>query len=220
MHADDDEATIEAVRLDDAFEELPPPRPRRRLTPLTGGLLAVLLVACGFVGGVLVEKGQSASPAGVGAASCGFAAAPAARAGGAGGGGRGGGGSAGGGRAGFGGGAAGAGGAGAATVGQVTTVDGDTLYVTDPQGNTLKVTAAKGATVTRQVDSRVRAIRPGETVIVQGAARKGAILATSIRATPGVGAGGRGAGRAGGAGGVVDQLFGGGGTSSKTTEAP
>jgi hypothetical protein len=34
---------------------LPPPRPRRRLTPLTGGLLAVLLLAAGFVGGALVQ---------------------------------------------------------------------------------------------------------------------------------------------------------------------
>src|SRR5271163_2203164 len=42
-------------------EELPR-RPRRRLlTPLPIALLAVLLVALGFIGGVLVEKGQSSS---------------------------------------------------------------------------------------------------------------------------------------------------------------
>ncbi|HWX45572.1 MAG TPA: hypothetical protein VNY52_09650, partial [Solirubrobacteraceae bacterium] len=43
-----------------------PPRPRRRLlgvggNPMQIALLGVLLIACGFVGGVLVEKGQSSS---------------------------------------------------------------------------------------------------------------------------------------------------------------
>ena len=42
----------------DEPEELPR-RPRRRLlTPLPLALLGVLLIACGFIGGVLVEKGQ------------------------------------------------------------------------------------------------------------------------------------------------------------------
>ena len=46
-------------------EELPR-RPRRRLlgvggNPIALSLLGVLLVACGFIGGVLVEKGQSSS---------------------------------------------------------------------------------------------------------------------------------------------------------------
>jgi len=194
-----------------------PPRPRRRLTPLTGGLLAVLLVALGFVGGVLVQKGQDGTASAAGGGAGRFAALATAR-GGAGG-------------------ARGAalfgGGSGGATFGTVTTVQGDTLYVTDVQGNMLKVTAAKGASVTRSVDSSVRAIRPGSTVIVQGAAQRGAIVATSIRATP-AGAGGGlglagafgaagGGGGSGGAGGAVDQLFGGGGgggTGSTTKETP
>ena len=44
-----------------------PRRPRRRIiSPIPLALLGVLLVACGFIGGVLVEKGQNSSsgPAG------------------------------------------------------------------------------------------------------------------------------------------------------------
>ena len=51
------------------FDELPV-RPRRRwLTPLNLGLMAVLLVAAGFVGGVLVEKGQTSSSSASGASA-------------------------------------------------------------------------------------------------------------------------------------------------------
>jgi len=211
MHEDED--WIEEPDELAAAPELPL-RPRRRLTPLTGVLLAVLLVALGFVGGVLVQKGQGGSAAAAGGGGAGrlAAALAAARGGGAG---TGGGGATRGGGL-FGGGRGGAGGGAGATFGTVATVDGDTLYVTDAQGNTLKVTAAKGASVTRSVDSPVRAIRPGSTVIVQGAAQQGAIVATSIRATPagaggGFGLGGGGAaGSSGGGGGVVNQLFGGG----------
>src|ERR1700757_4922390 len=66
-----------------------PPRPRRRLLGAGGNprqlaLLGVLLLACGFIGGVLVEKGQT-SPSGAGGSVSGlasrFAALPGARAG-------------------------------------------------------------------------------------------------------------------------------------------
>ena len=48
---------------DEPIDELPP-RPRRRLlgaggNPVVLVLLGVLLIACGFIGGVLVEKGQT-----------------------------------------------------------------------------------------------------------------------------------------------------------------
>src|SRR5271167_3663745 len=44
------------------YEEQLPHRPRRRLvTPFNLSLLGVLLVAGGFIGGVLVEKGQASS---------------------------------------------------------------------------------------------------------------------------------------------------------------
>src|SRR5262245_23172028 len=64
------------------LEELPP-RPRRKLlTPLTGALLAVLIAAGGFIGGVLVEKGQTGGGGGGGGPAANFAAL-ASRAGGA-----------------------------------------------------------------------------------------------------------------------------------------
>ncbi len=96
------------------------------------------------------------------------------------------------------------------------TVKGGTLYVRDASGNTVKVTAQKGATVTRTVDSEPREIRPGEQVVVQGPSRDGTIRATSITAgdaTAGLSAlmgggfgGGSGA-RAGSADDAVDSLF-------------
>jgi hypothetical protein len=181
---------------DEPQEALPRRRPPRRLTPLHGALLAILLVACGFIGGVLVEKGQtSAGGGGGGGPAAAFAAA------------RPGGGARPGGFAGFGGGGAGA----QATIGQVTTVDGSTLYVTTTDGTTLKVKALKGATVTRTVSGSVRAIHPGETVIVQGTSSRGTISATSIRASPAPAGGG------GGGGGAVNQLFGGGQSGAATT---
>src|ERR1700722_558138 len=55
-----------------------PPRPRRRLlgaggNPIALGLLAVLLIACGFIGGVLVEKGETPSSGATGSGTSGLA---------------------------------------------------------------------------------------------------------------------------------------------------
>ena len=53
----------------DESEELPR-RPRRRLlTPVPLALLAALLIACGFIAGVLVEKGQTSSSSSSGSAA-------------------------------------------------------------------------------------------------------------------------------------------------------
>jgi hypothetical protein len=174
-------------------EELPP-RPRRRvLAPLPLALLAALAIACGFIAGVLVEKGQeggSGSTAGAGGA---FASRIAALRGGGGpssaatgsssssgtGSGSANTGSANGAR-----GLAGGGGAsaGSATVGQVAYADKGTLYVTTSEGNTVKVTAAAGASVTKTVKTSIKAIHPGETVIVAGtSSASGAVSASSIR---------------------------------------
>ena len=167
---------------DEADEELPPRRRRRLLTPLTGGMALALVAACGFIAGALVEKGQTSTSAAPGA---GFARRAAALIGGA---------AAGGGRG------AGAGGfGGSAVVGQVATVRGNTLYVVDQQGNTLKVATVKGGTVTRTTGSRLRSIHPGDSVVVQGSRRgDGTIAATSVRSTA-----------ASLGGGALGQLFGG-----------
>jgi hypothetical protein len=174
--------------LEDA-EELPP-RPRRRvLAPLPLALLAALAIACGFIAGVLVEKGQSNGSASTAGAGGGFASRLAALRGGTASGGAGsssssgsstGSGSAGAGARGLTG-AAGAAG-GSATVGQVAYADKGTLYVTTSEGNTVKVTAAPGASVTKTVKASIKAIHPGETVVVAGTSgANGAVSASSIR---------------------------------------
>jgi hypothetical protein len=198
-------------------EELPR-RPRRRLlTPVPLALLGVLLIACGFIGGVLVEKGQTSSSSSSAGAS-GLAARFAAL--------RGAGGSASGtsgaagafaSRAG----AAGAGGFGGATSGTLAYLSGSTLYVTTAEGNTVKVTTSPATSVTKTVKADVKAIRPGETVTAVGATgTNGAVTAESIRVGAGAGAASFGGSGAGGArkagsggsagGGGEPALFGGG----------
>ncbi len=181
-----------------------PPRPRRRiLAPIPIALFLALAVACGFIGGVLVEKGQGGTSTPTSGSSP-FAAL-ARRAASASGGGSGpADGAAGSGAAsargtgGIGGAAGGAATDGAsgsgATVGEVVYLSGSTLYVKTAEGNTVKVTPAPGAKVTKTVDAHVKGIHPGETVLIAGSATKnGSISASSIRAgsaTGGLGLGG------------------------------
>ncbi len=180
-----------------------PARPRRRLPgPVPLALLGVLLIACGFIGGVLVEKGRSSEGSGSTGGSLSSRLAGLRSAALTGGGDSGGG---------F---AARFGSGGGATVGQVAYVHGDTLYVTDAQGNTVKVRTSEASTVTKTVKADVKQIHPGETVTVTGMrSSSGALLARSI--SVGSGAAGLGAllggapagsSRAGGAG---QSLFGG-----------
>jgi hypothetical protein len=198
--AEDDQGWNEPV------EDLPR-RPRRRLLGVGGNgaggspifltLLGVLLIACGFIGGVLVEKGQSTSSSSAGTAGTGLASRFAALRGG-----------------GIGGGSGGGAGTTGATAGQVAYVSGSTLYVSTTEGNTVKVTTSPASTITKTVKAEVKGIHPGETVLVTGTAGKnGAISAESIRA---------GAGTAGGGG--LGALFGGsaagtagGGTGGSST---
>lgn len=192
-----------------------PPRPRRRLlTPLPLALAGVLLIACGFVAGVLVEKGQTSSSGGSGtpaALSSRLAGLRSASSGSS--------------ARGSGGGAAGGfasrlGAGGGATVGEVAYVHGSTLYVTNAEGNTVKVSTSEASTVSKTVKSSVKQVHPGETVTVIGEATSGgAILARSISvgSSSGLGAlfgaGASGGSRAGGSGtsssGAGQSLFGG-----------
>jgi hypothetical protein len=206
---------IEEDRWLEEPEELPR-RPRRRLlSPVPLALLAVLLTACGFIGGVLVEKGQassSSSSAATGGGASSFAALRAAAGGGT--------------RAGSSGreAAGSTGSAGAITrptTGQVAYLAGDTLYVTNAEGNTIKVTTSAGTSVTKSVKATVKGIHPGETVTITGAsAADGSLAAESIS----VGSGGSGlaalfggstrsgssAGAASGGSGAGPSLFGSG----------
>ncbi len=158
-----------------------PARPRRRLlTPLPLALAAALLTACGFIGGALVEKAQTSSGPSAGSSSS-FSALRSAL-----------------------GGASGTRGAGAstgagsflsrvgggATVGQVAYVHGGTLYVTNAEGNTVKVSTSEASTVSKTVKATVGQIHPGETVTVIGEkGTGGAIVARSISVGSGAGGG-------------------------------
>jgi len=151
-----------------------PARPRRRiLSPLPVALLLALAVACGFIAGVLVQKGQGGSSSGAGdgfaglRGALGFSREP----------------------------GAGGASAGGATIGQVAYISHGTLYLTTAEGNTVKVTAAPGSSVTKTVQTQAKSIHPGETVAVSGTTRaNGSISADAIRA--------------GGAGGFGGALFG------------
>jgi hypothetical protein len=159
-----------------------PVRPRRTLlTPISGGLLAVVLVAGGFIGGVQVQKHQG-NGTNSGAARNGLPAAFAARS--AAGGGAAPGGTAGGGAASGTGAARSGGGSGGATAGTVANIKGSTLYVTSADGTTLKVKTNDNSKVTRNAVSSVANVHPGDTVVIQGsAASSGTVTASSITAT-------------------------------------
>ena len=188
-----------------------PVRPRRKLlTPVSGGLLAIVLVAGGFIGGVQVQQHQGGSGSGArNGLPAGFAARPAV------GGGAVPGGTAGGGAAGGSGtGAARAGGgSGGATAGTVANIKGSTLYVTSTDGTTIKVKTNDNSKVTRNAAASVGSVHPGDTVVIQGStASSGTVTASSITATakgvtpagfggafPGAAAGGSASGASGAA---------------------
>ncbi len=167
--------------VDDADEGSLPPRPRRRIvTPLSVTLIAVLIAALGFSGGVLVQKHQDATGDGSDAAAAAFAAA---RGGGTGAGAGGGAGGGAGARGGFSGRGAG-GGQGTPTVGSVTNKNGSTLYVKDSDGNTVRVKTTSHSKINRTASTTAGAIHPGDTVVVQGTkSSSGTLTATQINAT-------------------------------------
>lgn len=194
--------------IEEPDEDLPR-RPRRRLlSPLPLALLGVLLTACGFIGGVLVEKGQNSSSSSSGAS--GLAARFAALRG-----------------AGTSTGATGsATGAGASssaaeaagftrpTAGTVAYLDGSTVYVTNSEGNTVKVITSDATSVSKTVKSSVSDIRPGETVTVRGATGSGgSITAESLTV------GASGSGLAGLFGGSSTGSSSGSSSSSSTTSS-
>jgi hypothetical protein len=71
-----------------------------------------------------------------------------------------------------------------AATGIVTTVQGNTLYVTTASGGLVKVMLGKSTTYTRDAKSTESAMQPGDTVIVQGTkAKNGTVTATSVADT-------------------------------------
>jgi hypothetical protein len=157
--------------------ELPPPveRSRRARVNVATALLAALVVASGaFYAGVRVEKShaKSSTTSNLAAAFSRFAGARAGGTGAAGGTGT---------RGGTAGGGAAGGAAAGATIGTVKLVDGHNVYVTDTAGGITKVVVGSGATVSVTKAGGVADVKPGDTVIVRGAAGKdGSVTATSL----------------------------------------
>ena len=166
----------------DEDDEWPVKGPARgvRLAVPAAALLALLLVAAGFWCGAIVEKRHAASSANGGAAAAfarfrsigGTTGASGAS-----------------GPAGF---PGGFGGSTAGTTGTISVIDGDTLYILTSTGALVKVALGASTTVTRNAKSQPIDLRPGDTVVIQGATSKnGDVAATSVAATaPGVSTGG------------------------------
>jgi hypothetical protein len=148
------------------YEEALPGRPRRQFfNRWTAGLFALLLGGVGFYVGIRVEKTQlsnSSASSRLAAATAGTGATGAAGRSGTG---------AGAGR--FGGGAGGfagafGGGGGSASIGTVANVDGNTIYVTDTSGNTIKVNLTGATKITKSQSVGKNKINPGDSVVIAG----------------------------------------------------
>jgi hypothetical protein len=167
---------------DDGEDEPIPPRPRGRLLrPLPLTLIAVAIVAAGFIGGVEAQKGSEGSGGAAGAPGGGFAAL-AEKAGGESGEKEGGKEASGegeseGGLPSFGGASE------AAASGTVTSVEGHTIYVKETDGTTVAVKVGDGATVTRDSNVAAKKIHPGDTVTVEGSKKGSTVTASSVSAT-------------------------------------
>lgn len=196
-----------------------PGRPRRRFWGRGSALLlALVLGAIGFYVGIRVEKGQLANSSSTGS---GLAAAFAAARGTSGAGGSraasrtGGTASAarsftGGGRGLFGG-----LGGGNSSFGTVSSVSGNSIYVTETgTGNVVKVSLSSATKITKSQTVRKSSINPGDTVVVQGVKGSGGtVSATSVSdsGASATGSGTTGSSGSGSAGSAVNSLFGGGG---------
>jgi hypothetical protein len=171
------------------------PRPRRRAHLLTFVLAGALLVGAGFYGGVLLQKHEDHGSTSASAALSGRAARFAAGGGatgasgasgtsgatGTGGAGGGGGRFGGFGGGGFGGGAGG----GSAVAGTVKLVDGTNVYVTDTNGNVVKVTTNGSSQLTKTDPASTKDVAPGDVVTVRGTQNSdGSYAATSVVIIP------------------------------------
>jgi len=169
-------------RADNLAEELAARPQRTKLPKLTLALSAGVLIAAGFVGGVLAQKhyGTASGGAGRAALASTFAGRGAGAGTGTGAAGRGGfGGFSGGG----GGGAATGGFAGSSITGSITVVSGDTLYVTSTTGTVYTVKTSGTTTVKLSSSGSLSQLKPGQTVTISGAQGSGGtVTATTITA--------------------------------------
>lgn len=159
-------------RADHLAEELAARPPRAKLPRLTLALGAGVLVAAGFVGGVLAQKHYGPSTGTANRASALASAFAGAR---------------GGGRGFGGGGGLGAGGTGAlganSITGSITVVSGDTLYVTASDGTVYTVKTSGSTTVSITSSGSLSQLKPGQTVTIAGTSGgSGTVDATTITA--------------------------------------
>jgi hypothetical protein len=198
----EDPDAVEGIEAVLGFE-LPPPVERRRRSRVniaTAGLAVIVLAAGAFYAGVSVEKSHAKSSTS-GTLAAAFSRFAGARGGAGGTRGTGATGATGTGTGTAAGGAAGAAGAGV-TVGQVKLVDGKNVYVTDTAGGITKIVTNASSTITVSQAGTVSDVKPGDTVIVRGAAGKdGTVTATSLTDSGAGGAAARGGFGGGGTGG-------------------
>ncbi|MFD5510454.1 hypothetical protein ACFWIB_22080 [Streptomyces sp. NPDC127051] len=99
-------------------------------------------------------------------------------------------------RQGFGGATGGPGAGAGVTTGTVKLVDGTTLYVTDAQGNVVKVTTDTNTQITQAKSGKVSDLQPGQTVTVRGSQTSaGDVAATTVAQGGAGGFAGAGGGR-------------------------
>ncbi|GIJ70062.1 DUF5666 domain-containing protein [Virgisporangium ochraceum] len=143
---------------DDLDERLAAAAPKRLANRATYALLALVIAVAGFIGGTQVQKRYGTPEAASAAAPTGAAQFP-------------------GGGAGRASGAPGGGGRGGIT-GTVKLVDGTTVYIETPDGQTITVRTT-GDTVVL-VPGRLADLAVGSTVTVQGQNADGTVTATSV----------------------------------------
>ncbi|MET9396197.1 hypothetical protein [Kitasatospora sp. NPDC002965] len=184
----------------DVSAELAAP-PRRRLPWVTLVLAGAVIATAAFAGGAWYQRDHGSEGSGRTAASGGQQPRAAASGFGANGNRRNGQGGQGG--QGTGAGQGGQGGQGGFTRGTVKAVDGTTVYLTDANGNTVKVTTGDTTKVQLNKEGKVADLQPGQSVTVVGTpAADGGYAATQlVQGATGFGAGGfAGAGAVPGAG--------------------
>ncbi|WP_051732292.1 DUF5666 domain-containing protein [Kitasatospora phosalacinea] len=204
--SDDQELLATAPDARDITAELAAP-PRRKLPWPTLVLAGCVIAVLSFAGGVWYQKDDGTGATGnrAGAPNSGQRFP---------GGTRGGYGGYGGQTGGAGGGQAPGGAAGGFTRGTVKSVDGSTVYLTEANGTTVKITTGDSTKVTTTKEGKVGDLQPGQTVTVVGSkAGDGSYSATQL--TEGGAPGGFG-GRSGGNGGSGGSGAG-AGTGSGTT---
>jgi Domain of unknown function (DUF5666) len=157
-----------------------PRRPRRRFfNRRSAALAAVITCAAGFYGGIRVEKSQLASTASAATTSAAGSLPAGARPGA---GAQGSGGTGSGAPTGFPG--AGRFGGGNASLGTISSVNGNTIYLTDATGNTVKVTLSSTTQLTKSLGVSKSALHPGDSVVIQGVKNSsGTLVATSVSDT-------------------------------------